>query len=86
MDPVRPSFGRPFHGTAPTCCCPEKVSLALDKCTLMSVNCSIFQLTAAYSVDTFPQKVNLGVGAYRDDDGKPWVLPVVAKVALDSLR
>ncbi|VDB82720.1 unnamed protein product [Peniophora sp. CBMAI 1063] len=40
---------------------------------------SIFQLTAAYKADTFPQKINLGVGAYRDDDGKPWVLPVVKK-------
>ncbi|KII88605.1 hypothetical protein PLICRDRAFT_41791 [Plicaturopsis crispa FD-325 SS-3] len=40
---------------------------------------SIFQLTAAYKADTFPQKVNLGVGAYRDDDNKPWVLPVVKK-------
>ncbi|KAI0035714.1 aspartate aminotransferase [Vararia minispora EC-137] len=45
---------------------------------------SIFQLTAAYKADTFPQKINLGVGAYRDDDGKPWVLPVVKK-ATDRL-
>ncbi|EMD38441.1 hypothetical protein CERSUDRAFT_82693 [Gelatoporia subvermispora B] len=41
---------------------------------------SIFKLTAAYKEDTFPQKINLGVGAYRDDDNKPWVLPVVKKV------
>ncbi|KAG9119003.1 Aspartate aminotransferase, cytoplasmic [Ceratobasidium sp. 392] len=40
---------------------------------------SIFKLTAAYKADTYPQKVNLGVGAYRDDDNKPWVLPVVKK-------
>jgi len=40
---------------------------------------SIFKLTAAYKADTFPKKVNLGVGAYRDDDNKPWVLPVVKK-------
>jgi len=40
---------------------------------------SIFQLTAAYKADTFKSKVNLGVGAYRDDDNKPWVLPVVKK-------
>ncbi|KAH8117353.1 aspartate aminotransferase [Phellopilus nigrolimitatus] len=40
---------------------------------------SIFKLTAAYKADTFPNKVNLGVGAYRDDDSKPWVLPVVKK-------
>ncbi|KAF8201664.1 aspartate amino-transferase [Pholiota molesta] len=40
---------------------------------------SIFQLTAAYKADTFKDKVNLGVGAYRDNDNKPWVLPVVKK-------
>ncbi|KAF7363345.1 Aspartate aminotransferase [Mycena sanguinolenta] len=34
---------------------------------------SIFQLTAAYKEDKFPQKINLGVGAYRDDDNKPWI-------------
>ncbi|RHZ81187.1 hypothetical protein Glove_123g209 [Diversispora epigaea] len=40
----------------------------------------IFHLTAQYKADTFQHKVNLGVGAYRDDSGKPWVLPVVKKV------
>ncbi|CAI2195592.1 5170_t:CDS:2, partial [Funneliformis geosporum] len=40
----------------------------------------IFNLTAKYKADTFAEKVNLGVGAYRDDAGKPWVLPVVKKV------
>ncbi|KDQ18100.1 hypothetical protein BOTBODRAFT_644375 [Botryobasidium botryosum FD-172 SS1] len=40
---------------------------------------SIFKLTAAYKADTFADKVNLGVGAYRDDDNKPWVLPVIKK-------
>lgn len=41
---------------------------------------SIFKLTAAFKADSYPQKVNLGVGAYRDDNNKPWVLPVVKKV------
>lgn len=40
---------------------------------------SIFKLTAAYKVDSFSNKVNLGVGAYRDNENKPWVLPVVKK-------
>lgn len=45
---------------------------------------SIFKLTAAYKADKYDKKVNLGVGAYRDDNGKPWVLPSVkmAKAAL----
>ncbi|KAG6335395.1 hypothetical protein ID866_3690 [Astraeus odoratus] len=40
---------------------------------------SIFNLIAAYQADTFTQKVNLSAGAYRDNNNKPWVLPVVAK-------
>ena len=33
-----------------------------------------------YREDPADMKVNLSVGAYRDDDEKPWVLPVVRKV------
>jgi len=40
---------------------------------------SIFKLTDAFRRDQSNQKVNLGVGAYRDDNNKPWVLPVVKK-------
>jgi len=39
----------------------------------------ILGLTLAYQKDTFPQKVNLGVGAYRTDEGKPYVLECVRK-------
>ncbi|KAF8253213.1 PLP-dependent transferase [Wilcoxina mikolae CBS 423.85] len=39
----------------------------------------LFSLIAAYKADTFDKKVDLGVGAYRDDNAKPWVLPVVKK-------
>jgi aspartate aminotransferase len=42
----------------------------------------LFSLIAAYKADTFDRKVDLGVGAYRDDNAKPWVLPVVKKVRL----
>lgn len=45
---------------------------------------AIFALTAQYLRDTFPQKVNLGQGTYRDADGQPWVLPSVKK-ARESL-
>ncbi|XP_071827796.1 aspartate aminotransferase, cytoplasmic-like [Apostichopus japonicus] len=41
---------------------------------------AVFALTAAYKADTHPQKANLGVGAYRTDEGQPWVLPVVREV------
>jgi len=41
---------------------------------------AIFALNAAYNGDSFADKVNLGIGAYRTDEGKPYVLPVVSKV------
>lgn len=37
----------------------------------------ILGLTEAFKADTFPQKINLGVGAYRSDEGTPVVLPSV---------
>lgn len=45
----------------------------------------LFGLMAAYRKDDFDKKVDLGIGAYRDDNAKPWVLPVVKK-ADDILR
>ncbi|KAG6903194.1 hypothetical protein C0995_002737 [Termitomyces sp. Mi166 len=47
---------------------------------------SIFKLTAAYKADPFEKKINLGVGAYRDDNNKPWVLPVVQKASERILK
>lgn len=40
---------------------------------------AILGITEAYKRDTNPKKVNLGVGAYRNDLGKPHVLPSVIK-------
>ena len=40
----------------------------------------LFGLMAAYRKDSFEKKVDLGIGAYRDNNAKPWVLPVVKKV------
>lgn len=42
---------------------------------------ALFGLMAAYRADNFEKKVDLGIGAYRDDNAKPWVLPVVRKVS-----
>lgn len=39
----------------------------------------LFGLMAAYKADDFDKKVDLGIGAYRDDNAKPWILPVVKK-------
>jgi aspartate aminotransferase len=38
----------------------------------------IIGLNGRYKADTFEKKVNLGVGAYRTPEGKPWILPSVA--------
>ncbi|RWS26389.1 aspartate aminotransferase: cytoplasmic-like protein [Leptotrombidium deliense] len=43
----------------------------------------IFALAKAYREDAFASKVDLGIGAYRTNEGKPWVLPVVRKAELD---
>jgi len=40
---------------------------------------AILGVTEAFKRDTNPSKMNLGVGAYRDDAGKPFVLPSVRK-------
>ena len=41
---------------------------------------AILGITESYKKDTDPKKINLGVGAYRDDNGKPYVLNAVRKV------
>ncbi|KAI8994952.1 aspartate aminotransferase [Pilobolus umbonatus] len=40
---------------------------------------AILGVTEAYKKDPSPKKMNLGVGAYRDDTGKPYVLTSVRK-------
>jgi len=39
----------------------------------------ILGVTVAFQKDPSPKKVNLGVGAYRDDNGKPFILEAVKK-------
>lgn len=50
---------------------------------------AILGVTDAFKRDTNPNKINLGVGAYRTDEGKPFVLECVKKaeklVAADNL-
>lgn len=40
----------------------------------------------AYNADKDPKKVNLGVGAYRDDAEKPYVFKVVKKVEQEIIN
>ncbi|KAF4440051.1 aspartate aminotransferase [Fusarium austroafricanum] len=39
----------------------------------------LFGLARAYKADESSNKIDLGIGAYRDENAKPWVLPVVKK-------
>ncbi|KAG2350423.1 hypothetical protein BDR05DRAFT_954525 [Suillus weaverae] len=39
----------------------------------------ILGITEAFKADKDPRRINLGVGAYRDEDGKPYVLNAVKK-------
>jgi len=41
---------------------------------------AILSMTTNFKADKDAKKVNLGVGAYRDNDGKPYIFPVVKKV------
>lgn len=45
---------------------------------------AILGVTEAFKRDTNPNRINLGVGAYRDDNGNPWVLPSVRKVSFED--
>ncbi|TVY34674.1 Aspartate aminotransferase, cytoplasmic [Lachnellula subtilissima] len=38
---------------------------------------AIFQVMKDFLADPDPKKVNLGPGTYRDENGKPWILPSV---------
>lgn len=38
---------------------------------------AVFGVSDRFKKDPSPQKVNLVIGAYRDEEGKPWVLPCV---------
>lgn len=46
----------------------------------------ILGITQNFNADTDPRKVNLGVGAYRTEEGKPWVLPSVRKAEQDIVN
>lgn len=55
------------------------MSTIFDKVPLAPED-AVFGLSAQCNADPSPNKVNLVIGAYRDEDLKPWVLPVVRQV------
>lgn len=48
--------------------------------TLLSFRTHPLGITEAFKADKDTHKINLGVGAYRDDQGRPYVLNAVKKV------
>ena len=58
---------------------PGTMSTVFDKVPLAPED-AVFGLSAQCNADPSPKKVNLVIGAYRDEDLKPWVLPVVRQV------
>jgi len=46
----------------------------------------ILSLSVNFKADKDTKKVNLGVGAYRDNAGKPYVFPIVKKVELEIVN
>ncbi|KAI9842807.1 MAG: Aspartate aminotransferase, cytoplasmic [Sclerophora amabilis] len=58
---------------------PPSASMFPESAVPQAAEDPLFGLMAAFKRDTFEQKVDLGIGAYRDDNAKPWVLPVVKK-------
>ncbi|KAL7269663.1 Aspartate aminotransferase, cytoplasmic [Rhizina undulata] len=59
---------------------PTPVTSAFNAVPLAPTD-PLFGLMATCKSDTSEKKVDLGVGTYRDDNAKPWVLPVVKKAA-----
>ena len=52
----------------------------------LAVEDEAFQLTAVFNADSSPDKVNLGAGVYKDDQGRSWKLPAIAKVFTHLVR
>lgn len=46
----------------------------------------LFGLKARYTADSRSDKVDLGIGAYRDNNGKPWILPAVRKAEVKLIN
>ncbi|KAI8121299.1 hypothetical protein FF38_05902 [Lucilia cuprina] len=58
------------------------MSCSIYDCVEKGPAIEVFALNRAFQEDTNAKKANLGVGAYRTSEGKPWVLPVVRKTEI----
>lgn len=58
----------------------SRVAFQLFENVKMAPPDPIIGVNNAFNADSDARKVNLGVGAYRDDNGKPYIFKVVKKV------
>jgi aspartate aminotransferase len=68
-----------FASPAPNAAIPKRNISVWNK-VQMGPEDPILGVSVAFNKDTDPRKINLGVGAYRDDSGKPYVLQCVREV------
>eukprot|EP00397_Hematodinium_sp_SG-2012_P033933 GEMP01036333.1.p1 GENE.GEMP01036333.1~~GEMP01036333.1.p1 ORF type:complete len:403 (+),score=94.89 GEMP01036333.1:141-1349(+) len=47
---------------------------------------AILDTARAFKEDPAPNKVNLGIGAYRTEEGKPYILPIIRKAEEEILQ
>ena len=68
-----------FAAKLPTLSCISHKHFSLFAKMALGPKDPILGIQEAFVADPNPDKVSLGVGAYRDDNGKPWILPSVRK-------
>lgn len=64
--------------------CPSQLLVGL--CGEMGPPDPILGVTKAFQRDTNSEKMNLGIGAFGDDNGKPYVLPSTPKAEARLLQ
>ncbi|THY96213.1 aromatic-amino-acid aminotransferase [Aureobasidium pullulans] len=68
---MSPHHVDPANGTT------EEVASVFANAPLIPAD-EMFALAADFKLDQHPNKVNLGPGSYKDENGQPWILPSVA--------
>ncbi|XP_049779425.1 aspartate aminotransferase, cytoplasmic-like [Schistocerca cancellata] len=72
---MRPS-GQALRSLAAKASASASVFRAVDSAPPLE----IFSVVAGFARDTHPSKVDLGIGAYRTNEGQPWVMPWVQRI------
>ncbi|KAL7734371.1 hypothetical protein ACLKA6_010706 [Drosophila palustris] len=67
-------------------CCSNECPKSAFGNVKVTIPAEVFHLTKLYLEDKNENKVNLGVGAYRTDENKPYVLPIVKKCEFEVVN